>query len=65
MMRRQIIRLCPLLAGMDAILGVLLLSLLGGFENGLAWIGRHDLVTKQQQQLFLGPMARVFTTLFS
>ena len=44
-MRRQIIRLCPLLAGMDAILGVLLLSLLGGFENGLAWIGVSSVIS--------------------
>ena len=30
-------RFCPLLAGIDAILSVFILYLLGGFENGAAW----------------------------
>ena len=36
-MRRLIYRISPLLAGTDAILGVLLLFLLGGVEGGVAW----------------------------
>ncbi len=45
MMRTLICKYSPLLAGIDAILGVFLLFLLGGFELGAAWTGFSAMIS--------------------